>query len=110
MTRFFFCTAAIIIGATLAATVPARAQSVQNDSASQVVSLADLNLATAQGQTEARARLGLAAEHICAKIGANDSVDDRLACQRQAFRDARRELTHKTLEQHAYTEVASNAH
>jgi UrcA family protein len=92
-----FCTIALAaIGATFP--VPAAAGPPGSgrtpETTTKIISLSGLDLATPQGQREARLRLAKAAEQLCRKLG-----DDRRADAWAAYSDCTREALANALKQ-----------
>jgi UrcA family protein len=67
-----------------------------------MISLSGLNLATPQGQRDARSRLAKAAQQLCRKLGDDRKVDDWAAysaCTEEALTHALKQLTPPTYAQ-----------
>jgi UrcA family protein len=104
-TCVLFCTIALMaIGATLplpAAADPPRSRQTP-ETTTKIISLSGLDLATPQGQREARLRLAKAAAQLCRKLGDDRRVDAWAAysaCTREALADALKQLIPSTYAQ-----------
>jgi len=112
MTRFFLCAAALVIGATIAAAVPARAESLPTDTASTTastdVSLIGLDLTTTHDQLQARDRISVAATHVCSSLAGAGFGSDLLACRDAAIDHAQLALAQKIEDAKLRQQVAFN--
>lgn len=100
-----FCTIGLVaMGATLpfpAAAAPPSSRRI-SETTTQIISLSGLDLATPQGQREARSRLEKAAQQLCRKLGDDRKVDDWAAysaCTQEALTNALKQLTPPTYAQ-----------
>jgi len=100
-----FCTIGLMaIGATLpfsAAADPTDSRRTP-ETTTKMISLSGLDLATPQGQREARLRLAKAAEQLCRKLGDDRRVDAWAAysdCTRDALANALKQLIPSTYAQ-----------
>jgi UrcA family protein len=92
-----FCTIALAaIGATLPLPAAADPPSSRrtSETSTKIISLSGLDLATPQGQREARVRLARAAEQLCRKLS-----DDRRVDAWAAYSDCTQEALAKALKQ-----------
>ena len=100
-----FCTIGLVaIGATLPLPAAASPPGSRRDpeTTTKIISLSGLDLATAQGQREARSRLARAAEQLCRKLRDDRRVDAWAAysdCTRDALASALKQLIPPTYAQ-----------